>query len=125
MIRDFLDLEITDKIKHVIRLGRYETNESREHPRLIKVIFDREESASLVLRSAGKLKNVQDGAVKEINIFRDLSQSDREKRKALVEEMKAGNEELKRNHIVDSRVIIRGNKLVKVKVDASKQGKPF
>ena len=126
LFKEVLEFDLADYIKHVIRLGKYDTE--RAHPRLIKVIFEKEENASQVLRSLGKLRNAQtdtNSELKDIHIFKDLTQTDREKRKALVEQMKEQNEELKKNHVVDQRVVIRGDKLVKVKVDTTKQKKPF
>ena len=125
LLRDNLELvNVVDKIKHVIRLGKYEPS-GGQYARLVKVVFDREEDANLVLKSAGKLKDVQDSNVKEVKIFRDLSQPDREKRKELVSEMKLKNEELKKDNVVDSKFIIRGDKLLKINVDPAKQGTNF
>ena len=125
LLIECLELDITYKMKHVIRLGRYEENSEQQHPRLIKVIFDNEDTARLVLRSANKIRNSQNGDIKEVKSFRDLSQSDREKRKLLVNEMKLKNEDLKGNNISDSKFIIRGDSVVKVKVDPSKTGQHF
>ena len=105
--------------------GSYEENSEQQHPRLIKVIFDNEDMARLVLRSANKIRNSQNGDIKEVKIFRDLSQSDREKRKLLVNEMKLKNEDLRKNNVSDSKFTNRGDSVVKVKVDPSKTGQHF
>lgn len=49
-------------------------------------------------------------------MFRDLTQVDREKRQVLVQEMKVKNDELLNQNVLDSKWIIRGDKVIKIKV---------
>ena len=46
-----------------------------------------------------------------------MNQEDRNKRKILVDEMKEKNEDLKQQGCIDSKWIIRGDKVVKIKVN--------
>ena len=66
-------------------------------------MFENEQMASSVLRSANKLNTSVNDDVKTIKIFRDMTKSDHERRKALVEEMKEKNLELTNNGVQDMK----------------------
>ena len=118
-----LDDEITrpSKMKNVVRMGKYDESTSAQKPRLVKVMFDHEDTAKSVLHSANKLGNANEADIKVIKIFRDLSKDDRDKRRKLVLEMKAGNEELKKKGIKDKKCIIRDEEVVTIRIDLRKQ----
>lgn len=114
-----LDSEnVVSKILSVMRLGK--RDESGNRPRLLKVVLDQESTAYKVLRAAPELTKSEDENVKEIRVFRDLSKGDRDQRKSLVDEMKQKNEELKNQVVGDSKWIIRGDKVVKIKVNPNR-----
>ena len=103
-------------ITNVIRLGRFD--KENHNPRLVKVTFDNEDLVHKVLRHAKNLKEVTNEGIKRIKIFRDLSVTELEARRYLVNEMKKRNEEIAQNSssCVSFKWIIRGDQLVKVKL---------
>ena len=114
--------DITGKIVSVGRLGKMESDNANQAPRLVKVVLDQESTAQRVIRVAPKLGEHND-EVRKIKIFRDMNQVDRNRRKILVDEMKHRNEELKKENVTDSKWIIKGDKTVKVKVNPNRPRK--
>ena len=92
----------------------------------MKVVLDQDCTAHKILKVAPNLGNDEnDEEVKKIKIFRDKNKNDRERRKALVEEMRQKNEDLKQNNVTDSKYIIKGDRTVKVKVNPNQPKRNF
>ena len=109
-------IDIESKIVSVGRLGKKE-DRTGKGPRLVRVALDQENTARKVLTAAPKLGEQVEERVRNIRIFRDMNEEDRRKRKALVDEMKQKNEDLRQQGITDSKWIIRGDKVIKGKAN--------
>lgn len=72
------------------------------------------------MKTAPKLAQCEDEQINGIKIFRDLNETDRAKRKALVDEMKEKNKELEQQNVTDNKWIIRGEKVVKIKINPNR-----
>ena len=112
------------KITNAIRLrkrnedSRQGANSARprqHNSRLMKVIFENDNMVSQVIRSAKKLNESDDDNIKNIRMFRDMSRSDHEKRKVLVDEMKKRNLELEQQRVTNFKWVIRGSDVIKVR----------
>lgn len=112
---------IMEKVKNVVRLGGWRDEVQNGKPRLIKVVFERDEEAKAVFRQANKISESTDEEIRKLKIFRDMCLQDREKRKILVDDMKAKNEELVQQGEMDNKWIIRGEKLVNIKIRSNPQ----
>ena len=109
-----LDIESL-KNANVLRLGKHNDNSQTQRSRLTKIVFDSEDMAIRVIKSAKKLSESSIEYVKNIRLFRDLCQSDRLKRKSLVEEIRQKTSELSSSDAQVWKYIIRGDKVVKIK----------
>lgn len=117
LMKDYMDINketVEDKIMYMFRLGK---QGSTTGPRLLKVCFDHESTANKVLRAAPKLDKSGNEEVRRIKVFRDMCQVDREKRRVLVNDARNKNDELQRDNVSDFKWIIRGERVVKVKVN--------
>ena len=121
IIINLLGIDISaDKIKNIIRLGPSPKG-TDDKGRLMKVMFETEEIALKVLKSAKALNESDNDGDRSIRIFRDLNKKDRELRTKLVKEMIQKNEDLVKDGITDFRWKIRGEELIKVRSNPAGQ----
>ena len=106
---------LEEQMLSVRRLGI--RDDSRNEPRLIKVELNHERTSQKIIRAAPKLASASDEEIKRIKVFQDRNKEDRENRRKLVAEMKQKNEDLQAQNIADYKWIIRGENVVKIKVN--------
>lgn len=109
-------------IKNVSRLGKSNDDGQSQRCRLTKVVFESEEMVTKVLRVAKRLSESEEEAIRKIILFRDMCETDRQKRKALVDEMKHRNSELNVSDALIWKWVIKGDQVVKIKVRPSPDG---
>ena len=117
ILETYIHIDMSEvKVMNVLRLGKNKPpQEGTGKGRLVKIIFQQEYMAMKVLRATAKLSEAEEENIKSIRMYKDMSPSDREKRKKLVEEMKKKNQEIEGSADQSMKWIIRGDILVKVK----------
>ena len=126
IFKDYMELSDTDfLVQSTFRLGK---NPNRDGtPRMLKVTLDRLYMVRTVLGAVKKIRSVTNPTIKNLNIFKDMPKEDREARQILVKDMKARNEQLKRNpdpntgEPVTDRWTIRNDKLIFVDKDGNEK----
>ena len=116
-----------NKIKSVVRLGKKANNGNvRPRPRLVKVVLDSESTAKEVFRAASRVAESEVGLdkAKDIKVFRDMTKIDRDRRKKLVEEMLRRNKELQDQNVTNAKWIIRGEQLVRIRINPEETSRP-